>query len=111
LTENQVFGDMGCQTLIFGPSLERNAPMETFDFNAEAVLFFRQSGKGRSCPLTIRRFERSCEAILFAAEKLSNFTIKGCSIEIGDFRINGNEVYDFYRRSDFPLLRMNKSIA
>ncbi len=85
--------------------------MEPFDFNAEAVLFFRQSGKGRSYPLTIRRFEKACEAILYAAEKLSHFTIKGCSIEIGDLRIEGNEVYDFYHRTDFPLMRLNEEIA
>ncbi len=85
--------------------------MDPFDFEAEAVLFFRQSGKGRSYPLTIRRFERACEAILFAAENLSHFTIKGCSIEIGDIRIDGNDVYDFYRRPDFPLIRLNEGTA
>jgi hypothetical protein len=85
--------------------------MEKFDFDAEAILFFSQPRKGRLYPLTIRRFERACEAILFAAEKLSNFEIKGCSIEIGDFRIAGHEVCDFYNRSDFPLTRMNKQEA
>ena len=85
--------------------------MNFFNFDAEAVLFYRQSGKGRTYPLSIRRFDRASEAILFAAEQLSRITIKGCSIDIGDIRISGDEIYDFYYRSDFPLTRLNKTPA
>jgi hypothetical protein len=85
--------------------------MNLFNFHAEAILFYRQSGKGRTYPLSVRRFDRACEAILFAAEQLSRITIKGCSIDVGDIRINGDEIYDFYHRSDFPLTRINKTTA
>lgn len=79
--------------------------MQEFDFNEEAVLFFRPNGKGRAYPLTVRRFNKVCEAILFAIEELKPFVVKSCSIEIGDKRISGKEIFDMYAREDFPLMR------
>ena len=81
--------------------------MNTFDFDAEAVLFFRPLGKGRAYPLTARRFDRACDAILFAAEDLPPPVIKSCAIEVGDHRISGDEVFTFYQSPDFPLTRLN----
>jgi hypothetical protein len=80
--------------------------METLDFNAEAVLFFRQSGKRKNYPLTIRRFGRACEAILFAAEELSPMVLKGCTMEVGDHHIKGNEIFELYQSSEFPLKKI-----
>ncbi len=80
--------------------------MEALDFNAEAVLFFRPSGKRRNSPLTIRRFARACEAILFAAEELPPMVTKGCTIEVGDHHIQGNEIFDLYQCQNFPLKRL-----
>lgn len=79
--------------------------MQEFDFNEEAVLFFRPNGKGRAYPLTVRRFNKVCEAILFAIEELTPFVVKSCSIETGDQRISGKEIFDMYEREDFPLVR------
>lgn len=80
--------------------------MDNIDYNEEAVLFYSRSGRIKSSTLTIRRFKRSCEAILFAAEELSPSVIKGCSIEIGDERISGNRIVDLYNSLDFPLKRI-----
>lgn len=85
--------------------------MEPFDFDTEAVLFFRQSGKARHYPLSIRRFDRACEAILFAAEQLPPVAVNGCSIEIGHLNISGKEIFDYYHRSDFPLMRQIEGVA
>ena len=79
--------------------------MQATDFNEEAVLFFRPNGKGRAYPLTVRRFDKFCEAILFAIEELTPFVVKSCSIETGDQRISGKEIFDMYERDDFPLVR------
>ncbi len=81
--------------------------MQKFDFNAEAILFYRPNGKGRAYPLTIRRFSKVCEAILYAIEELTPFVVKSCSIESGDSRITGTEILEMYERTDFPLLRAN----
>jgi hypothetical protein len=80
--------------------------MNPFDFDAEAVLFFRPAGKGRNHPLTIRRFGRTCEAILFAVEELPSSVTKGCSIETGDHQLIGDEIFGLYQSSDFPLNRL-----
>ena len=80
--------------------------MNPFDFDAEAVLFFRPAGKGRNHPLTIRRFGRTCEAVLFAVEELSPSVTKGCSIETGDHQLIGDEIFRLYESSDFPLTRL-----
>ena len=82
------------------------ALMETYDFDAEAVLFFRPAGKGRNHPLTIRRFSRTCEAILFAVEQLPVSVRKGCSIEADDLQLTGGEIFKLYDSPDFPLHRI-----
>ncbi len=81
--------------------------MDAFDYEDEAVLFFSRSGKSKNTSLTIRRFNRVCEAILFAAEELAPSVVKGCSIEIGDERISGNKIYELYQSPDFPLKRIS----
>lgn len=80
--------------------------MEALDLDAEAILFFRQSGKRKNYPLTIRRFGRACEAILFAAEELPPMVLKGSTIEIGDHHIKGNEIFEIYQSSEFPLKKL-----
>lgn len=80
--------------------------MGALDYDAEAVLFFRPAGKHKNHPLTIRRFERACEAILFAAEELTPQVIKGCTIEVDDHHIVGNEIFELYQNPEFPLQRI-----
>jgi hypothetical protein len=80
--------------------------MDSCDFDAEAILFFRSAGKGRNHPLTIRRFVRTCEAILFAVEQLPVSVRKGCSIESDDLQLTGEEIFKLYTSSDFPLPRI-----
>ncbi len=80
--------------------------MGPFDFDAEAVLFFRNSGKKRHSALTIRRFGRACEAILFAAEELPPLVTKGCTIEAGDHNVHGNQIFELYQSPEFPLDRL-----
>lgn len=81
--------------------------MDTFDYDEEAVLFYNRSGKSKSSSLSIRRFKRSCEAILFAAEELTPSVVRGCAIEIGDVRITGNRIFEFYNSPEFPLKRIS----
>ena len=80
--------------------------MDNIDYDEEAVLFFSRSGRTKSSTLSIRRFNRSCEAILFAAEELSPSVIKGCSLEIGDERIFGDRILELYNSLEFPLKRI-----
>lgn len=80
--------------------------MEALDFNAEAVLTFCTSGKRRNNPLTVRRFARACDAIRFVAEELIPLVTKGCTIEVGDQQIVGDEIFEIYQSPNFPLKRL-----
>ena len=79
--------------------------MESYDYESAAILFYRDPKKHKKFPLSMLRFERSCEAILFAVEKLSAQVKKSCSIESDQHTIFGNDIVALYEREDFPINR------
>jgi hypothetical protein len=71
-----------------------------FDYSTAAALYVqKRGGRGQ----TYRSFKTAAEAIRFVMEELPAESLKMMAMEVGDDRLNGNDIERLYRSTDFPL--------
>ena len=56
-------------------------------------------------PVTYRRFDRSADAIRFAIEELTERMQRGIAMEVGDERLEFDQIRDLYDSEQYPLVR------
>jgi hypothetical protein len=79
---------------------------ETFDFGSEAELYSaRPSRSPRRQQIGYRRFAHAAEAIRFAIEELPAKLLIGAYLEVGDTRLEHQEIRRLYESAAYPLPR------
>jgi hypothetical protein len=76
-----------------------------FDYEAAAELFTAKRVGGAKRPLDYRRFARAAEAIRFAIEELADIRKLAAYIQVGNQRLDGDEIRRLYDSKDYPLRR------
>ena len=78
-----------------------------FDYDSPAELFIpkRKGIGGARSPMTYRRFATAGEAIRFAIEEFPAARTLGAWMQVGEERLNSDEIYRLYESSDYPLRR------
>lgn len=83
--------------------------MAAFDYSMEAALFFARRSKFRQQALEYKQFLRAAEAIRFAIADLPSNVLRGCSLEVGEYRYVGVAILGLHESVDIPLPRRAKS--
>ena len=76
----------------------------TFDYGITAELFMGKR-KGGPRQLRYRRFATAAEAIQFAIEELPAVRALGAWMQVGDQRLDGDDIQRLYESNDYPLQR------
>ncbi|MDX2290409.1 MAG: hypothetical protein NW217_16520 [Hyphomicrobiaceae bacterium] len=82
--------------------------MEHFDFHGPAELFAASGPSLTRQKLSYKRFETGAEAIKYAMEIIGADHLRGVSIETETVRLQATQINELYRRSDYPLCRLEK---
>ena len=78
--------------------------MSYFDYSAPAELFLSKPAKGSRTKY--RRFAKAAEAIRYAVEVLRTPKAFGAHLEVGDQRLNSNDILRLYEAEDYPLRKI-----
>ena len=78
--------------------------MPPFDYNAPAELFLAKRTK--ISRKNYRRFTTAAEAIRYAVEDLRTPKAFGAHLEVGDQRLNSNDILRLYEAEDYPLRKI-----
>ena len=76
-----------------------------FDYGIPAELFIAKRKGGPQQPLRYRRFATAAEAIRFAVEELPAVRALGAWMQVGDQRVDGDDIRRLYESDDVPLQR------
>jgi len=81
-----------------------------FDYDAAAELFTAKRVGGAKRPLDYRRFPTAAEAIRFAMEQLADMRKLAAYIQVGDRRLDSDEIRRLYESDDYPLRRQTGAL-
>ena len=84
----------------FGP----NGGLDDFDFEVPADLYFRSGGFAKRA-LGYRRFDSAAEAIRFVVEDLPRTDLPQVLLEVGEERIQPQQIPQLYDSPRYPLPR------
>jgi len=76
----------------------------SFDYSAPAELFL--SKRVGNTSVKYRRFATAAEAIRYAVEVLRTPKAFGAHLEVGDQRLNSNDILRLYEAEDYPLRKI-----
>jgi len=79
--------------------------MKPFDYSLPAELFMGKRKRGLQQRLGYRRFATAAEAIRFAVEEFPAVRTLGAWMQVGDERVDSDEIYRLYEGADYPLQR------
>jgi hypothetical protein len=79
--------------------------MEQFDYTQPAELYASASRKSTRRPVMYHRFDSAAEAIRFALERLPGELLTGAVLEVGDDRLEAQDIKTLYESESFPLPR------
>jgi hypothetical protein len=77
----------------------------TFDYGLPAELFMAKRKGGARSGLISRRFGTAAEAIRFAVEDFPAIRSLGVWIQVGNERLDGEDIHRLYESRLFPLRR------
>jgi hypothetical protein len=86
--------------------------MVAFDYGSPAELFMqKRRGGGKHRHLGYRRFATAAEAIRYAVEDSPALRAFGAWLQIGDKRLDGDEIRRLYESDDYPLRRRDQETS
>jgi hypothetical protein len=83
--------------------------MAKFDYKASAELFVAKRPGGTRRPLDYRRFPNAAEAIRFAIEELADMRKLAAYIQVGDQRLDSDDIRRLYESKNYPLRRPKRT--
>jgi len=84
--------------------------MDSFDYAAEAELFFVGRPSSRRQPLRYKRFARASLAVRFAIEEIRPELLLGATLEVDEARFDCDGIRRLYDSADYPLQRRTSSV-
>jgi hypothetical protein len=83
--------------------------MASFDYSAEAELFFVRRESSRH-PAGYKRFAQASLAVRFAIEEIRPELLLGATLEVDEARFDCNGIRRLYDSVDYPLPRHTSSV-
>lgn len=83
--------------------------MVTFDYSAEAELFFIRRKNSRRQPAEYKRFAQASLAVRFAVEEVRPELLLGATLEVDGTRFDCDGIRRLYHSEDYPLPRRTAS--
>lgn len=77
----------------------------TFNYSAEAEMFFTRSGYARGQPVEYKRFRQAADAVRFAIENVRPERLRAACLEVDETRYDHVQIRRLYDSSDYPLPR------
>lgn len=84
--------------------------MSSFDYAAEAELFFVRRANSRRQPLRYKRFAQASLAVRFAIEEIRPELLLGATLEVDEVRFDCEGIRRLYDSADYPLARSASSV-
>jgi hypothetical protein len=84
--------------------------MSSFDYAAEAELFFVRRANSRRQPLRYKRFAQASLAVRFAIEEIRPELLLGATLEVDEARFDYHGIRHLYDSADYPLPRRTLSM-